>query len=156
MIIAILGLFKGWSLLSSIAGWFTDAWIWAIKNPLAAFLAFALILIVTLGWYASNEASLAANAKANEAQAEKALTTERASNSRLTMAIAQQNAAFAQLGKDSASAVAQGDRADAAAITRSDKRAAQARAITITIPPASTGKPVCATPSDVMAAQGDL
>lgn len=154
MLTAILGLFKGWSFLSSIGGWFADAWAWAVKNPLAAIVAALVLNCAVLGWYAHHEATLATKARADEAQAEKALTTEQASNARLTAAIAQQNAALAQLGKASAAAVAQGDRADAAAVTRSDKRAAEAQAITI--PPAATGKPDCATPPDVMAARGDL
>ncbi|KUR80738.1 hypothetical protein [Novosphingobium sp. FSW06-99] len=154
MLTAILSLFKGWSILSSIGAWFTDAWAWAAKNPLAAAVAALVLICAVLGWYAHHEAATATKARADEAQAEKALTVEQASNARLQAALDAQNAAVAQLGKDSTTDVTQGNQADAAALARSAQRAAEAQAIVI--PPAANGKPGCPTPADVIAAKKDL
>lgn len=154
MFTVILGLFKGRSFLSSIGTWFANAWAWAVKNPLAAIVAALVLICAVLGWYAHHEAAAASKARADEAQAEKALTVEQASNARLTASIAQQNAAVAQLGKDSTTAVTQGNQADAAALARSAQRASEAQAIVI--PPAANGKPGCPTPADVLAAKKDL
>ena len=154
MFTAILGLFKGWSLLSSIGGWFANAWAWAVKNPAAAIVASLVLICAVLGWYAHHEATAAAQARADQAQAEAALKVEQASNARLQAAIAQQNAAVASLVAASAQAQAKGAQADAGALARSAKRAGEAQ--TIVVPPAVTGKPGCPTPADVMAAQGDL
>lgn len=133
--------------LSGVTGFVT-------RNPqLALTLAFAFACGVLI-WRTDRLAEQRNQARADQAQAETALKTEQASNTRLTAAIAQQNAAVAKLGTDSAAAVAQGNAALSAAATRSTARAAQSARIVV--PVGGVTQADCRTPDAVMAAKGGL
>lgn len=132
---------------TALAGWIT-------RNPVTALIVALCVALAASGWYIHHQRTELATTKAHDAQAQAALHTEQASNTRLTATIGQQNAAVAQLGKDSAKAVAAGNQADAAAMARSRQRTIAGASIAV--PPPAPAQPDCRTPDDVMAQKDDL
>ena len=126
---------------------------WITRNPVTALIVALCVALAASGWYIHHQRTELATTKAHDAQAQAALHTEQASNTRLTATIGQQNAAVAQLGKDSAKAVAQGNHDDDAAVSRSKELAAQSARIIV---PTGPVQPDCRTPDSVMAAKGGL
>lgn len=154
-ILTLIKLGSIWSRIGSIiSGACTALAGWITRNPVTALIVALCLAVAGCGWYIHHQRGQIVAAKAAGAQDLKALTVQQASNTRLTAAIAQQNAAVAQMGTDSAKAIAQGNQADAAAVARSTARAAQSARIIV--PPPAPVQTDCRTPDSVMAAKGNL
>jgi cell division protein FtsB len=152
--ISLLGLAGLWARLGGwISGGLSTVAAAIVRYPWQTMLMIAAFVCGLLVWRNDRLAEDAKQARTDQAQAEAALKVEQASNARLAASIAQQNAAVAQLGTDSAKAVAQGNRADADAVARSAGRAAQSARIIV---PTGPVQPDCRTPDSVMAAKGGL
>lgn len=153
MLTAILGLFKGWSLLSSIGGWFANAWAWATRNP-AWSLCIVLGLASGLFWHEwAVKARQVATITAANATLRHDHDIEAATIQTLQSAVAKQDKQIKALGTASATAQAQGDQADQAALDRSKHRTDLSNQIAAAPPPAAAA---CRTPDAVMAAKGEL
>ena len=151
---AALGLVGLWSRLG---GWISGALgtvaAAVVRYPWQTMLMIAAFVCGILIWRNDRLAEDAKQARADQAQAEAAMKVEQASNARLAASIAQQNAAVAALGTESAARVSAGAKADDAAVARSAGRAARAAAIVVPTGPAQAD---CRTPDSVMVAKGGL
>jgi hypothetical protein len=153
-VISLLGLAGLWARLG---GWISGALgtvaAAVVRYPWQTMLMIAAFVCGILIWRNDRLAEERDQARTDQALAEKALEVEQASNARLAASIAQQNAAVAALGADSAARVSAGAKADDAAVARSAGRAARAAAIVV---PTGPVQPDCRTPDSVMATKGDL
>lgn len=141
----------GWALKA--LGGIESAITWCFATWTRALITIALVIAAIAAWDIHHLRTELATAQAHDAATQKALIVQQASNARLAASIAQQNAAVAALGTDSAEAVAQGNRADADAVARSTARAAQSARIIVPTGPVQAD---CRTPDSVMAVKGGL
>ena len=151
----------GWAwLLLRLSGWakalggaLKAAADWAARNPAWA-LSAALAALCLLCWHEWEvKARQVSTLNAANATMRHDLDVSAASIQTLQASIAKQNDQIKALGSASATAQAQGDQADQAALDRSKHRADLANQIA-TAPAPAAG--TCRTPDAVMAAKGEL
>jgi hypothetical protein len=129
-------------------------WAWIDRNPALGALCGAGVALLFCWHVIDVKARTIAQLTADKVQMRTKIDVQSKTIGDQQAAIARQNIAVMQLRNASAAAVAAGNKADDAAVTRSKARDGLAAAITT--PPPRPVPADCRTPDSVMAAKGEL